>query len=136
MKADEVVKSIKCCISSPKVGRCKSECIFFRNDLDMSKCIKAMGETSADLLEQLQAENEILKRGVHFKVQYGGRFRTESEVVRMLDELKANQPVRCKDCVKRKTEDCSMYYECECGEQHTWEVDDDYCSVGERRVEE
>lgn len=52
------------------------------------------------------------------------------------EQLKASQPVRCKDCVKRKTEDCSMYYECECGEQHTWEVDDDYCSVGERRVEE
>lgn len=55
-KFDEVVKSIKCCTSSPKVDRCKSECIFFRNDLDMSKCIKAMGEAAADLLEQQQTE--------------------------------------------------------------------------------
>lgn len=30
--------------------------------------------------------------------------------------------VRCKDCIKRSTEDCAMYYECDCGEQHTWNV--------------
>ena len=40
--------------------------------------------------------------------------------------------VRCKDCIKRKTPDCSMYYEAD-GEQYSWEVDDDFCSQGERR---
>ena len=40
--------------------------------------------------------------------------------------------VRCKDCVKRKTQDCSMYYESD-DEQYSWEVDDDFCSQGERR---
>ena len=40
--------------------------------------------------------------------------------------------VRCKDCIKRKTQDCSMYYEAD-GEQYSWEVDDDFCSQGERR---
>lgn len=40
--------------------------------------------------------------------------------------------VRCKDCIKRKTQDCSMYYEAD-GEQYSWEVDDDFCSCGERR---
>lgn len=41
--------------------------------------------------------------------------------------------VRCENCIRRGTEDCAMYYGCECGEQHTWETDDDFCSYGERR---
>lgn len=41
--------------------------------------------------------------------------------------------VRCKDCKFRGREDCAMYYRCNCGEQHTWETDNDFCSCGERR---
>ena len=41
--------------------------------------------------------------------------------------------VRCENCIRRGTEDCAMYYGCECGEQHTWETDNDFCSWGERR---
>jgi hypothetical protein len=44
--------------------------------------------------------------------------------------------VRCKDCKHRKTAECSMYVECDCGSQHTWECDNDFCSYGERRCEE
>ena len=44
--------------------------------------------------------------------------------------------VRCKDCKYRKTEDCAMYYECDCGEQHTWETDEDFCSYGEKAAKE
>lgn len=40
--------------------------------------------------------------------------------------------VRCKDCRWRGSEECAMFYRCECGEQHTWEMDDDFCSYGER----
>ena len=40
--------------------------------------------------------------------------------------------VRCKDCKWRGTEKCAMFYECDCGEQYTWETDDDFCSYGER----
>ena len=43
--------------------------------------------------------------------------------------------VRCKDCKYRKTEDCAMFYECNCGEQHTWETDNDFCSYGKRRAD-
>lgn len=43
--------------------------------------------------------------------------------------------VRCRDCRLRGTDECSMYYRCICGEQHTWEADDDFCSRGERRTE-
>lgn len=43
--------------------------------------------------------------------------------------------VRCKDCRWRGREECAMFYRCECGEQHTWETDNDFCSYGERREE-
>ena len=40
--------------------------------------------------------------------------------------------VRCKDCRWRGREECAMFYRCECGEQHTWETDNDFCSYGEQ----
>lgn len=39
--------------------------------------------------------------------------------------------VRCKDCRWRGREGCAMFYRCNCGEQHTWETDNDFCSYGE-----
>ena len=41
--------------------------------------------------------------------------------------------VRCKDCRWRGREACAMFYRCECGEQHTWETDNDFCSWAKRR---
>lgn len=41
--------------------------------------------------------------------------------------------VRCKDCVWRGREECAMFYRCDCGEQRTWETDNDFCSYGERK---
>ena len=41
--------------------------------------------------------------------------------------------VRCKDCRLRGREECAMFYRCECGEQHTWETDNDFCSWAKRR---
>ena len=43
--------------------------------------------------------------------------------------------VRCKDCIWRGREECAMFYRCDCGEQHTWETDNDFCSYAERRHE-
>lgn len=40
--------------------------------------------------------------------------------------------VRCKECKLRGSEDCAMFYRCECGAQHTWETDNDFCSYGKR----
>ena len=40
--------------------------------------------------------------------------------------------VWCKDCRWRGREDCAMFYRCDCGEQHTWETDNDFCSYGEQ----
>lgn len=44
--------------------------------------------------------------------------------------------VRCKDCVWRGREECAMFYRCDCGEQHTWETDNDFCSYGARMEKE
>ena len=41
--------------------------------------------------------------------------------------------VRCKDCIWRGREECAMFYRCDCGEQHTWETDNEFCSYGERK---
>lgn len=41
--------------------------------------------------------------------------------------------VRCRDCRWRGREECAMFYRCDCGEQHTWETDDDFCSYGEHK---
>ena len=41
--------------------------------------------------------------------------------------------VHCKDCRLRGREECAMFYRCDCGAQHTWETDNDFCSYGEKR---
>lgn len=48
----------------------------------------------------------------------------------------AAEVVRCKDCVWRGREECAMFYRCDCGEQHTWETDNDFCSYGARMDKE
>lgn len=51
------------------------------------------------------------------------------------EALQEPEIVHCKDCRLRKTEECAMQYECDCGEQHSWENDNDYCSWGKRYEE-
>ena len=58
------------------------------------------------------------------------------DCIDLLDSIPAADVVpvvRCKDCRLRGREECAMFYRCECGEQHTWETDNDFCSWGERR---
>lgn len=44
--------------------------------------------------------------------------------------------VRCRECRWRKGPMCSMeYHNDETREQYTWELDNDFCSYGERREE-
>ena len=57
------------------------------------------------------------------------------DCIDLLDSIPAAdvvEVVRCKDCYLRGREECAMFYRCECGEQHTWEMDNDFCSYGER----
>lgn len=53
-------------------------------------------------------------------------------IARMIPTADVVEVVRCKDCRLRGREDCAMFYRCDCGEQHTWETDNDFCSYGEK----
>ena len=54
------------------------------------------------------------------------------KMANLMPSVDVQEVVRCKDCRWRSTEECAMYYRCNCGEQHTWECDNDFCSYGER----
>lgn len=53
-----------------------------------------------------------------------------------IEALQEPEIVHCKDCKLRKLEECAMQYECDCGEQHSWENDNDYCSWGIKEGEQ
>lgn len=53
-------------------------------------------------------------------------------IARMIPTADVVEVVRCKDCRWRGSEDCAMFYRCDCGEQHTWGTDNDFCSYGEQ----
>lgn len=38
--------------------------------------------------------------------------------------------IRCKNCSVRKTNDCAMHFECDCGNIVDWECSEDFCSYG------
>ena len=93
------------------------------------------------------SENEYIDREVvrtaikslcdKYNVAYGGNSGGYGEdlekTINNLPAADVVKVVRCKDCILRKAEDCTMCYSCNCGEQHTWETDDDFCSYGERK---
>lgn len=93
----------------------------------MSKYIDAMA--AADKIRELVA---------HFSShsQMGTEFlsgaEAAAEALRYMPAADVAPVVRCKDCRWRGREDCAMFYRCECGEQHTWETDYDFCSYGEK----
>ena len=55
------------------------------------------------------------------------------DCIKTIPAANVAEVVRCKDCIFRGREDCAMYFRCNCGEQHTWETDNDFCSYGERK---
>lgn len=57
------------------------------------------------------------------------------KIVASIQAADVVEVVRCKDCIWRGREECAMFYCCDCGEQHTRETDNDFCSYGERRDE-
>lgn len=64
---------------------------------------------------------------------YAWGWNTAIDVIEAAPTIDAVPVVRCKDCAWRGTPECGMYYVCECGQQHTWETDNDYCSFGKRK---
>ena len=60
MEIEKLIEAIKLCGSTPSVYQCK-QCAYWAGG-DMSQCIPRMAADVADTLEQLQAENDRLKR--------------------------------------------------------------------------
>ncbi len=86
---------------------------------------------------------EVIKTLEHYDLSNGSTLGCHSGAIecaifaiKMLPVADVVEVVRCENCIRRGTEDCAMYYGCECGEQHTWETDNDFCSWGERRDNE
>ena len=66
---------------------------------------------------------------------------TASRTVKVLSEVLINTAptidampvVRCKECSRRYTPHCPMYYECsKCGGQWEWTTDNGFCDMGKR----
>ena len=65
-----------------------------------------------------------------------GRIDKETFCEQLQDLNNVEPIVRCKDCKRNHTEECSMWYESDDHqEQYSWNNPDDYCSRGERREE-
>lgn len=82
---------------------------------------------------------EVIKILEHYDLSSGSTLGCHSGAIecaiftiKMLPAADVAPVVRCKDCHWRESEECAMFYRCECGEQHTWETDNDFCSYGER----
>ena len=72
-------------------------------------------------------KQKLADRGIFFPALYANELNEmpTADVVEV---------VRCKDCVKRQTPDCTMWYQCSvCGGQWSWENDAAFCSLGERK---
>lgn len=127
MKTDKVVKSLRDISKS------------FENGNDgTSFDICGECKNAADLLEQQQTEiKRITKDRDQWKVAAeASRDVIQPKLRAEIEELKASQPVRCGEC---KNFDFGMEYACRCKNgiaQDSYVDKNDYCSYGERRVEE
>ena len=91
-----------------------------------------------DIEEWLEQEvDDICNNCIHlntcYKIEHYGRNLDDEPCDDFINKNSFAEIVKCKDCKFRGREDCSMYYRCNCGEQHTWETDNDFCSGGERK---
>lgn len=57
----ELIRALRCCVSTPKLDKCREECVFFRGH-DMANCIPQMGQDVADRLSSLVEELERVTR--------------------------------------------------------------------------
>lgn len=57
----ELIRALRCCVSTPKLDKCREECVFFRGH-DMANCIPQMGQDVADRLTSLMEDLERVTR--------------------------------------------------------------------------
>ncbi len=120
MSIDETVKALRNCAYNNSCDGCS-----FALVMDDEDCKDNMMLAAADQLEQLQAENSMLKSGNRQILE------DYKLCVAERDELKASQPVRCGECIYKNNDEESCYCEHGLG---GWNLRaDNYCSYGERR---
>ena len=128
MKADEVAKALRWIASNDEI------------------CFNAgQANAAADLLERLQAKHEAITkdRDQWRAVAEASRDVIQPKLRAEIAELKASQPVRCEECKYsswasgNNSDECPMNL---CRLKRIFGKEDvelnDYCSYGERRVEE
>ena len=77
----------------------------------------------------IRCENRCVVTCGHFRdPAYMWRTTSRDEALTTWNTRPAPPIGRCVECAKRKTSECEMYFSCNCGEQHTWETDNDFCS--------
>lgn len=71
MTDQELIRALRCCVSSPRLDKCREECVFCKGH-DMANCIPQMGQAVADRLtavlgemEQVKLEREHVGNGVY-----------------------------------------------------------------------
>lgn len=57
----ELIRALRCCVSSPRLDKCREECVFCKGH-DMANCIPQMGQAVADRLTSLMKDLERVTR--------------------------------------------------------------------------
>lgn len=61
MTDQELIRALRCCVSSPKLDNRREECVFCKGH-DMANCIPQMGQAVADRLSSLVEDLERVTR--------------------------------------------------------------------------
>ena len=61
MTDQELIRALRCCVSSPRLDKCREECVFCKGH-DMANCIPQMGQAVADRLSSLVEDLERVTR--------------------------------------------------------------------------
>ena len=81
-------------------------------------------------MDRKEATQHIIRHMIIHDIGKYPHIKLGKALLLAIEALQEPEIVRCKDCKLRKTEECAMQYECDCGEQHSWENDNNYCSWG------
>ena len=61
MTDQELIRALRCCVSSPRLDKCREECVLCKGH-DMANCIPQMGQAVADRLSSLVEDLERVTR--------------------------------------------------------------------------
>lgn len=103
MEIEKLIAAVKLCGSSPRVEQCR-ECAYWAGG-DMSKCIPRMTADASTTLEQLQAENDRLKR------ERDAAVKDISDLIDEVEEIRRGYGIDDSDADKALADMCGNYCE-------------------------